>query len=488
MSTYDVVIIGAGVTGTGIARELSKYQLKTLLLDKENDVSRATSKANSGIVHAGYDPLPGTKRAKLNVLGCKRIHDLAKERNYHYRNIGSLVVGSTLEDHKKINELYERGRKNEVPDRKLLKTSSEVHKREPNLAKEIDYALYAPSAGVVYPWELVLARGNTAVKNGVVFSRDNKVIDITKDENGIFHIKTKKEEFLSKTVINAAGLYADEIYKMVLKDKKDDAFDITPVRGEYYLLDKEEGNFVSHVIFQTPTNLGKGVLVSPTADGNLIVGPDANENIEGKDDLGNTNDALAYIRNRSARSVPNVNFRNNIRNFAGNRATIKGREDFLIEESKIVNGFINFAGIKSPGLTSGPAMGIEAVSILKETGINLEKKKDFSYFRLPGYFSEKSLKEKEDLIEKNPLYGQRICRCETVTEGEILDTFSWPIPPCSIDGIKRRTNAGRGRCQGGFCGPKVFDILLNNLHVPFNEIYQDKTGSQVVVEKTKEGK
>ena len=201
--------------------------------------------------------------------------------------------------------------------------------------------------------EDILARGNTAVKNGVVFSRDSKVIDITKDENGIFHIKTKKEEFLSKTVINAAGLYADEIYKMVLKDKKDDAFDITPVRGEYYLLDKEEGDFVSHVIFQTPTSLGKGVLVSPTADGNLIVGPDANENIEGKDDLGNTNDALAYIRNRSARSVPNVNFRNNIRNFAGNRATIKGREDFLIEESKIVKGFINFAGIKSPGLTSG---------------------------------------------------------------------------------------------------------------------------------------
>ena len=488
MSNYDVIIIGAGVTGTGIARELSKYQLKTLLLDKENDVSRQTSKANSGIVHAGYDPLPGTKRARLNVLGCQIIHDLAPVRNYHYQNIGSLVVGSTLEDHEKINELYERGLQNRVPGRKLFKTAAEVHKREPNLAKEIDYALYAPSCGVVYPWELVLARGNTAVKNGVVFSRDSKVLDITKDEDGIFHVSTSKGEFLSKAVINAAGLYADEIYRMVLKDKAEDAFEITPVRGEYYLLDKEEGDFVKHVIFQTPTSLGKGVLVSPTATGNLIVGPDANEHIDGKNDLGNTSDALSYIRTRSTRSVPNVSFRNNIRNFAGNRPTIKGREDFLIEESPLVKGFINFAGIKSPGLTSGPARGREAVSILTERGFEFEKKKDFSYFRLPGYFSEKSLKEKEELIEKNPLYGQRICRCETVPEGQILDTFSWPIPPCSIDGIKRRTNAGMGRCQGGFCGPKVFDILLNNLHVPFDEIYQDKTGSQVVVEQTKEEK
>ena len=487
MELYDVIIIGAGVTGTGIARELSKYQIKAILIDKENDVSRQTTKANSGIVHAGYDPLVGTKRARLNVQGCKRIHDLAPVRNYHYKNIGSLVVGSTLEDHVKINTLFERGRANGVPNRRLLKTSAEVHKMEKGLSQDIDYALYAPSSGVVYPWELALARGNTAVKNGIPFLGDCLVKGIKK-EDGVFVLDTSKGFLISRFVINAAGLYADEIYKMALGKQKGDAFEITPVKGEYYLLDKDQGDFVKHVIFQTPTSLGKGVLVSPTADGNLIVGPDANENTLSKGDTSTTEEGLSYIRKRSTRSVPNVNFRDNIRNFSGLRATIKGRDDFLIGESEYVKGFINFAGIKSPGLTSGPARGKEALTILSNLGLSLKEKKDFSYFRLPGYFAEKSIQEQEELIKKDSLYGQIICRCEKVTEGEIRNTFSWPIPPKSIDGIKRRTNAGRGRCQGGFCGPKVFEILLERLHVPFDQIYQDKTGSKVVVSMTKEGK
>ncbi len=484
---YDVAIIGAGVTGCSLAFELSKYQLNVVLIDKENDIAMKTTKANSGIVHAGYDPKPGTMMARLNVEGCQLIHDLYPLMNFHYKQIGSLVIAWDEDGHKKVDELYERGLQNGVPGMKVLKTAEEVHALEPKLNPEIDYALYAPSCGVVSPWELALAMGCTAVKNGVRFLSDAPVLAIDSCEEG-YLVHTKKEDVTARYVVNAAGVHADDIYRLVLKDRADESFKITPCIGEYYLLDREEGDTVSHVIFQTPSNLGKGVLVSQTVHGNLIVGPDANYNMPSKDYTGNTQKGLDFVRKMSSLTVKNINFRNNIRNFAGVRATIEGYDDFLIGVSPICKNFINFAGIKSPGLTSAPAFGKELVRILESLGETLVAKDNFEYYRLPGFFASMTDEEKEDLIAKDRRYGQVICRCETVTEGEIVAAIHEPIPATTIDGVKRRTNAGMGRCQGGFCGPKVFEILRRELGLNFDEVYQDVTGSNIVVEETKGGR
>lgn len=480
---YDVLIIGSGITGCSIAMELSKYQLKVLVVEKENDVSMKTTKANSGIVHAGYDPKPGTKMARLNVLGCKMIHDLAPIMNFHYQQRGSLVIGSTEEDHKIINELYKRGVANGVPELSILKTSKEVHDLEPNLAPNIDYALYAKSAGIVSPWEMALAFGYTAAANGVEFRFNAKVLSIRKEEKS-FVVNTEAGEFTSDYVINCGGTHADEIYSLALGH--DAPFSITPVKGEYYLLDKNQGTLVDRVIFQTPSAVGKGVLVSRTVHGNLIVGPNASEDTMSKDDTSTKSAALDFVREASKRSCDKVDFRNNIRNFSGERATIKGYDDFYIGESEEVKHFINFAGIKSPGLTSGPAFGIEATEILSSLGLKLEEKEDFHYYRLPTYFKEMTMEEKEKAIQKDKRFGQVICRCETVTEGEIMEAMETPIPGKTIDAIKRRTNAGMGRCQGGFCGPKIYMLLKERYRLDFDKVYQDAEGSSVVVEKTKE--
>lgn len=484
---YDIAIIGAGITGCSIAFELSKYDIKAVILEKENDVSEKTTKANSAIIHAGYDPKPGTKMARLNVRGSILAKEYAKKMNFPYQQIGSLVVGSSLADHKLIDELYERGVKNGVPDMKVLKSRQEILALgETNLAPEIDYALYAPSAAIVYPWQMCLSYAENAVKNGVEIKLDTAVIDITKKEDE-FLIKTNKGDVKAQYVINCAGTHADEIYNLVLKGKKaSDSFEITPARGEYYLLDKNQGNLVHHVMFQTPTEKGKGVLVSPTTNGNLIVGPDAAFGDSTKDYVGNTQKSMDFVRKMSVRTAPNIAFGQNIRNFAGVRATIAGREDFLIEESKEVRGFINFGGIKSPGLSCGPAFGEEAVSMLKESGLVLEKKKTpYQWVRRPDFFKDLSDDEKVAKIKENPLYGQVICRCETITEAEIINAMHEIIPAHTIDGVKRRVNAGMGRCQGGFCGPKVFDLLQSELGLKWNEVYQDREGSQVVVSRTK---
>lgn len=483
---YDIAIIGAGITGSSIAFELSKYKLNVVLIEKENDIAMKTTKANSGIVHAGYDPKPGTKMARLNVEGCKLIHDLHPLLNFHYSQIGSLVIGSSEEEHQKIDALYQRGLENKVPDLYLLKTKEEVHALEPNLNEEIDYALYAKTCGVCSPWELSLSLACTAKINGVDFLFDSKVTAIDKVDD-IFRVQINNKDVIeSRYVINCAGLHSDDIYKLALKDKSELSFKITPCIGEYYLLDREEGNTVNHVVFQTPSKLGKGVLVSKTVHGNLIVGPDANYSLPYKDYTGNTQSGLDFVREQSKRSVKNINFRNNIRNFAGVRATIEGEDDFLIEESLYIKHFINFGGIKSPGLTSGPAFGKELIRMLVDMGEELKEKEEFKYYRLPDFFSSLSNDEKAKLIAADSKYGQVICRCETVTEAEIINAIHMPLGARTIDGVKRRTNAGMGRCQGGFCGPKVYEILKHELDLNFDCVYQDVTGSKVVVAETKE--
>lgn len=479
---YDVAIIGAGVTGAAIALELSKYQLHVLVLEKENDVSMHTSKANSAIIHAGYDPLCGTKMARMNVLGSRMVRELAGKLHFHYKQIGSLVIGRKDADKPLIDKLYQRGIDNGVEGLRLLTTRKEILALgEDNLDEDIDYALYAPSAAIVSPWEMTLAFMTNAVYNGVELKLNSAVEGIEKTEDG-FRISSASGTYESRYVINAAGLHGDDVYAMALGHRD---FDIVPVKGEYYLLDKDQGDLVRHVIFQTPSKVGKGVLVSPTVHGNLIVGPNA-ETVQEKDKVNVTSAGLKEVREKSALTTKKISFFGNVRNFAGNRATIPGIDDFLIEESHEVPGFINFVGIKSPGLSSSPAFGLEAVRILTKCGLDFKIKEHYRYKPLQPFFKELSLAEKETKLKENPLYGRVICRCESITEGEIVDAIHQEIPATTIDAVKRRCNAGMGRCQGGFCSPKVFEILMRELHLEYDQVYQDRQGSQIVVCQTKE--
>lgn len=482
---YDVVIIGSGITGTSIAYKLAHYKLNVLVLEKENDVADSTTKANSGIIHGGYDPKENTLMAKYNVKGNKVIRQLAKELNVHFKEIGSLVVGKKETDKEKIDTLYNRGLNNKVEGLSIIDSKEELHKLEPNLNPDLDYALLCTTVSIISPWELALALAYTAKVNGVEFKFNADIKDINRINNSYF-IRCNNEEIETNYIINCAGLHCDDIYKLALKDKQDKSFKITPIKGEYYLLDKDQGKLVNHVIFQVPSEKGKGVLVSPTVHGNLIVGPDSNECLD-KDDTSNTKDGLEYVKNKAKDSVSNINFSSNIRNFTGVRATIKGYDDFFIKESDILPHFINFAGIKSPGLSSAIAFADDAINMLKEK-IKLVEKTKFKLYPLPTYFKDLSLKEKSNLYKKNKDYGEVICRCETITLAEIKNAIHAPLGATTIDGIKRRTNSGMGRCQGGFCGPKIYEILKEELHLNFDEVYQDKQGSKVVVKKTKEGK
>ena len=441
--TYDIVIIGAGIIGSALAYELSKYDLNVILLEKENDIAMHTTKANSGIIHGGYDPKPNTLMAKLNVEGNKLIKEFAKKTNVNFKLNGSLVVGNTTKDIEMINSLYQRGLDNKVEGLELIKNKDEIHKIEPNLNDDINYGLICKSAGIISPWELALSLSYNAVSNGVKFINNANIKSIKKDKD-IFVISYNDKKLFTKFIFNSAGLYADEIYKLVLP-KEIKSFEITPCKGEYYLLDKNQGDIVKHVIFQTPSNLGKGVLVSPTVHGNLIVGPNASYDTN-KKDVSVTSDALEYIRNVSMASVKNINFfANNIRNFVRLRSVIKRYDDFLIEESAIVKGFFNFAGIKSPGLSASMAIGKYALSLLSNAKCNLKEKKNYKYYSLPTFFSHLNDKEKEDLIKEDNRYRQVICRCELVTEKEIINSLHAPIKATTIDGVKRRTNAGMGR-------------------------------------------
>ncbi len=479
---YDVTIIGCGITGAGIALELSKYDLNVLVLEKENDVAMGTTKANSAIIHAGYDPKPGTMMAKDNVLGSILTKELAEKMNFHYQQIGSLVIGRKDADKELIDSLYERGVKNGLKDMKILSGREEILAiGETNLSDDIDYALYAPSAAIVSPWQMCLAFITTAVDNGVKLLTDCKVTGIEKKDDG-YHIKTSKGDFISGNVIDAAGLHADDVYELLAKKKK---YEIEPVKGEYYLLDKDQGSLFHHVIFQTPSKLGKGVLVSPTVHGNLIVGPNA-QDVSCKDKVNVTADGLKTVREKSLLTSQKINLFDNIRNFAGNRAHIKNYDDFYIREDEEYKHFFHFAGIKSPGLSSAAAFGLEAKELLMKAGVTFKEKSDFHYVRLPSFFKELSLEEKEAKIKEDPRYGRVICRCETITEGEIVSAIHSIVPATTIDGVKRRTNAGMGRCQGGFCAPKVFEILMRELHLEYDKVYQDRNGSQVVVSRTKE--
>ncbi len=474
---FDVAIIGCGVIGAATAYTLARYQLKVLVLEAENDVADGTTKANSAIIHAGYDPEPGTRMARLDVLGNRLAGEICERLDVPFKRNGSLVLAFSEEEIPHLKKLYSNGVANGVPGIRLL-DADQVRELEPNLSDRVVAALYAPSAGVISPWEYALAMAQVAVRNGVRLERSSRVTAIRKLEGEGYELHTGPGDYQARRVINAAGLHSEEIHNMVAPP----SFHIQPTRGQYYLLDKSEGSRVNCVIFQCPTKLGKGILVSPTVHGNLIVGPDA-ELVDG-DDTSTTAAALEQVAELGRKSVPSVDLRASIRNFAGVRAN-SDRGDFVIEEA--APGFIDLAGIKSPGLSSAPAIALEAVELLKGTGLELREDPDFVDGRRRPRFKELSEAEKRALIAKDPAYGRVICRCETVTEGEILEAVRAPIPPVSVDGVKRRCSAGMGRCQGGFCGPRVLEILSRELHRDPTEILKDKAGTVILTGQTKQG-
>lgn len=471
---YDAAIIGSGIIGSACTYFLSRYKLKIALIEKNNDVCCGTTKANSAIIHAGYDPLPGTLMAELNVRGAQMAKELCEKLDVPYKQTGSLVVAFSDAEAKTVETLYERGKANGVPDMKIL-NKEELMKAEPMLSDEAVCALYAPSAAIVNPWEYGIAMAEVAVLNGAELMLNSKVTAIEK-KDGFWKITAGGKEIDAKFIINAAGVSCDDIHNMAAPA----AFKVIPSAGEYYLLDKSEGKRARHVIFQCPNKDGKGVLVAPTVHGNLIVGPNADE--RDKDDTSTKTRCLDFVREKAVKSVPSINFRENIRNFTGIRA-ITDIDDFIISFAD--SGFLDLAGIKSPGLSAAPAIAEKAVEMLRENGLALEEKDNFADSRTHLRFKHLSAEEKNEAIRKNSAYGRVICRCETITEGEIIDALNSPIPPVSLDGVKRRAGTGMGRCQGGFCGPKVLEIMAKHKNAPFEDILQDNTGSVILTGETK---
>jgi glycerol-3-phosphate dehydrogenase len=417
--------------------------------------------------------------AKLNVQGTAMMPELCRKLSVEYKNPGSLVLAFSEEEMQTVQKMYDQGVQNGVPDQQIL-NAAQVHEMEPALSDQVVGALYAPSAGIVDPWGLCIAEAEVAVKNGVELKLRAKVTGIT-EGNGSYTVSSTAGDFESRYVVNCAGVSAEEVAK--LSGGAD--FQTKPSRGEYYLLDKTCGSLVSKVIFQCPTALGKGILVSPTVHGNLIVGPNARA-VKGPYDRNTTYDGLQEVAQTAKKSVPSLDLRQSIRNFAGVRANTD-HADFVITWSKQMQGVLNVGGIKSPGLSAAPAIGVYVVELLEKAGLALTPDPDFQDGREQVRFRKLDAAQKAELIRKNPLYGRIICRCETITEGEIVDAIHSPIPPCSIDGVKRRANAGMGRCQGGFCGPRVMEILARELKKDQKEILQDQDGTFIIVSETKGG-
>lgn len=457
---YDVIIIGGGVCGCAIARELSRYEAQILLLEQSADLCEGTSKANSGIVHAGHDAKPGTLKAKLNVRGSQMMEKLSEMLDFSYRKNGSLVLCFDEDKQPELLRLMEQGIENGVKDLRIL-DQEELRQLEPNVHEDAVAALYAPEGGIVCPFELTIALAENAYTNGTRFEFDTRVLSIKKEE-GYYCVQTTQGSFAARAVINAAGVYADIIHQMVCQTP----LHITPRKGEYCLFDKKAGQLISHTVFQLPTKKGKGVLVTPTVHGNLLVGPNANDQ-SSKEDISTSSAGIQEILDQGAQSVNTLPFKQVITSFAGLRAH-EENGDFIIEESKEAELFFDVAGISSPGLSAAPAIG-EYVASLVNASLSFNMKKNFIEMRT-GIFhmASASIEEQQEQIKKNAAYGRVICRCEMVTEGEILDAIHRPLGATTLDGVKRRTRAGMGRCQSGFCSPKVLEILEKELQVsPF---------------------
>lgn len=470
---YDVIIIGAGVSGAAAARELSRCRAEICVIEKEEDVCCGASKANSAIVHAGYDAAAGSLKAKLNVRGNRMMGRLSEELDVPFIRNGSLVICREEADFPKLQELCERGLANGVEGLRIL-DREEVLEMEPNVTDAVYAALYAPTAGIVCPFELNIALAENACANGVEFKFDTEVEEIIKREDG-YELHTNRGVFRTRYVVNAAGVYADKLHNMVSERK----LHITPRRGDYCLLDKAAGGHVSRTIFALPGKLGKGVLVTPTVHGNLLIGPTAIE-AEDKEAVNTTREGLEQIMEKAGMSVRDIPVKQVITSFAGLRAHEAG-DDFIIGEAEDAEGFIDCAGIESPGIAACPAVGAMAARIIRDK-IGLEEKPDFISAR-KGILRPDTLgrAERAALIRENPAYGNIVCRCEMITEGEIIDAIRRPLGARSLDGIKRRTRAGMGRCQSGFCLPRVMEILARERHMSMSDITKSGGRSRIIV-------
>ena len=475
--SFDIIIIGAGVTGCATARDLSRFEAKILVLEKDEDVCCGTSKANSCIIHAGYDAKPGSLKAKMNVRGNELMTGLAEELDIPFKRIGSLVVCTDESQREGIEELYAPGLANGVQNLKIL-SGEEVRQIEPNISDDVICALYAPSAGIICPFRLNIALAECAEQNGVEFRFNTLVKDISSSDEG-FTLNTSQGVFNSKVLINAAGCHADEFHNQVSSEK----IHITPRRGDYILLDKSCDGFVRHVVFPQPTKMGKGILVTPTVHGNVLIGPTAIDT-DNRDEAPLTADGISKVIEGAAKNLRNTPVRQVITGFSGLRAHEVGGE-FILGETKDCPGFFDCAGIESPGLTACPAIGEYMAGLVSEK-LELRNKDSWNgichdirkLFELPS-------EEREKLIQDYPEYGRIICRCETITEGEIIDSIRRPLGARSLDGVKRRTRAGMGRCQGGFCSPRVMDIISRETGIPLDNVTKSGGDSRILNGRTK---
>lgn len=476
---YDVAIIGCGVVGASLAYTLSRYNLRVLVVERENDVAMGTTKANSAIIHAGYDPEPGMLLARLNVQGSEMMESLCEELSVKYKRIGSFVLAFSEEEIPRIEKLYDNSVKNGVRDCRIL-SGDEVRAMDPNVSPKVVAALYAPTAAIIDPWGLCIAEAEVAVRNGVDLKLSSGVTGLEQHEDHVT-LHTTSGDYDARFIANCAGGWCHEICAMTGETE----WEAKPARGEYYLLDKSSGSLAKHVLFQCPTAAGKGVLVSPTVHGNLIVGPSSTP-VDSAFSRETSLEGLDAVAAASRKSVENIDLRQSIRNFAGVRA-VTSEADFIIRPAKACPRMLHLAGIKSPGLSAAPAIAEYAAEQLEKMGLTLERKENWDGKRTQIRFKELSQQEKAEIIAKDPRYGRVICRCETITEGEIVAAIHSPIPPCSVDGIKRRAGAGMGRCQGGFCGPRVLDILARELEQSPLSIPQDGEGTNILIGETKGG-
>ncbi len=456
----DVIIIGAGVSGACIARELSRQDRSILVLEKAADVCEGTSKANSGIVHGGYDAKPGTLKAKLNLEGSLMMEALSKELDFPYKRNGAMVLAGKDDDKERLCELLERGRTNGVEGLGII-DREEILRLEPGISDDIEAALYVPSSAVTDPFLLTVSMAENAASNGVSFRFENEVTDIEKTESG-YLVKAREKglkevSYECRHVINAAGVYADKIHGMVSKTP----MKITAVRGEYCLFDKEAGDLITHTLFRLPTKKGKGVLLTPTVHGNLMAGPTADA-VDDKEAVNTTSKGLSAVLTLGAQSVSGFPAKKVITSFAGLRAH-EEKGDFIIKEAEDAKGFIDVAGIESPGLSAAPAIGVYVAKLLMDLD-PVSLKRDFISSRrgIPSVALSTD-EERQKLIEEDPAFANVICRCELITEGEIVRAIKRIPGATTLDGIKRRVRAGMGRCQGGFCSPKVLEILSREL-------------------------
>ena len=477
----DIAIIGAGINGCFLAHELARYNLKVMVLEKNNDVANEATMANSAIVHSGHDPKEGTLKAKLNLRGNELYEPICKELGVTFKRTSALVVATSEEEENTLDQLYEQSKKRNVPV--TVMTGEEARAFEKNLSDSITKAIELPSTGIIYPWEVAIALMEEAIMNGVDLHLGEAVNHIEK-VNEHFVIMTDKTKYEAKYVINAAGIYADSIYQMV-SSRTDQFFTITPRKGEYFVLDKTKQPLVERIIYPVPSSKGKGVLVVPTTHGNILLGPNSDV-IENKEGNNNTKVALDYVKQEISKTVKNVPMDQVIRTFAGLRPT-GNTGDFVIEEANDVSGFINVACIESPGLASAPAIAEYVIEhiLSRKDDVNLVEKDSFQKRKPMIRLAELSKEEKAQLVKENKTFGRVVCRCEQITEGEILDVIHRPLGATTVKGVKKRIRPGMGRCQGGFCEPLVVEILARELGITPLEVKLDNEGSTMLIAETK---